>query len=149
MSITIPTPDINGDAIAISYTLSTSGTPTYVPFAKIVDAAGYKITAARIAAEVLGSTSKKSTAGKPDYGDLGLTIVYDKALTALITGWMNSKLTLGFQVTVTEATGTASLATFIGWVKEFDPFGTVKEDTRVESKISIQITDVVTFTPGS
>ncbi len=118
---------------------------TYVEFAKVMDLAPGKWSAAEIKNTNLKSKNQTSQPGIPDFGECAYTIRYKGATVTLIRGWMKAKKTLGFRITVIDGDPTATPAVpnsqfpFTGWVKDFDPTGTLKEDEVADSKITIKV----------
>ena len=142
-----PVPDVEvlGNEASIAYTVD--GT-TYVDFASIVDIAPGKWSAKEIANTNLASKNITTQPGLPDFGECAYTIRYAGATVPLIRGWMKAKKILGFKITVNDGDPTAdpvvadSVYPFTGWVKEFDPLGTLKEDEIADSKIIVRIVGI-------
>ena len=137
-----PVTSLVGDAATLNYSLDNS---VFTPFAGILEINGNKITAAEVETTKLASAAVTKQAGIPNYGEIVLKIEFDKTITGTILGWMAAKTNLYFNVTINEGSSEA----VPGFVKEFDPFGTLKENQRIESTITIAVSDAANFTPGT
>lgn len=149
----VQTKDIVGNKTKLSY--STDDGTTWTEMSRIIDVQGNKISAAEIPNGDLASVAKTSQPGIPDYGEVAFTLALQVALVAIINGWVAGQTVLKFKVELndkvafTPALTTNTAETFSGWVKEIDRLGTIKDDERILSKVTIRITGVDTVTAGA
>ena len=134
-----------GDGAILSYSTDDAA---YTDFAEIIDITSPKITPPEVKTNNLSDTSVKTQPGsKVDYGEAGITLKFKKAILTTIMGWISAGTILYFRITVVDGAAThQSIAKFQAWVKELDPFGELKENEMVQTKVSFRVTGALTFT---
>jgi hypothetical protein len=132
-----------GNEVVLSYSLTCAA--PYTDIAEVVSITGFKVTSPEVDVTTLTDAAKRTQPGTPDYGELNVTINYDNTLTALLLGWVEDRLIVGFKIAVDGN----DIATFDGWLKEFDPFGSVQRDQKLEGSFTVKLTGAVTYTAGS
>jgi hypothetical protein len=121
---------------------------TWTQIGKIVNIQSFKVTSPEVKITTLGDTAQKSQPGTPDYGELMVESTYAKSLVCTLLGFQQNKTIQYWKMTVDDSATVDSVSIVQGWVKEYDPFGDIKEDEKINSKITIKVTDVIVFTVG-
>jgi hypothetical protein len=135
-----------GDLATLSY--STDSGSTYTPFAEVKEINGNKITAPEVKTTSLADAAETSQPGKPDHGEISCKIEFLKTITSTILGWMTNRTVIMIKLTADDG-ATDSDNEVSCWVKEFDPFGTLKDNELVISTITFRVTGAGAFTAGS
>lgn len=137
-----------GDLAKVYYSLD--GT-TFTEFADVKKFKKNKIKSPKVPTSNLQSTAETSQPGRPEFGEMELTIGHNANLTNTITGWMVAKTVLQFKSQINDGSnltsGTSDIIT--GFVSEFDAWGEVKENEQILSDITITASGSDTFTAGT
>jgi hypothetical protein len=138
-----------GNLGTISWCATQAG--PYVALADIIEFASNSIKVPGVDTKKLDSVADTSLPGTANYGSVAVTLEYTAAQTAIIMGWIAAKAVNYFKIEPADKVGAGSNSNeaFQAWVEEYTPIEDFKLDGRLQSKVTLHITGVATFTPAA
>lgn len=135
-----PTKNAVGDGATVSYATDS----VFTTILGIKDITAPKYASPEVDTTAINAAADTSQAGRVKASDVTLTLQFNLTQSTALMALQLAQTQLNWKVALDDngaafSNSTAdSTITFVGWIKEYDPFSTINQNKEVESKLVIQ-----------